>query len=324
MLPGGCARVTRLFNGLRGSLLKRGFAAPSESGLQTRSVQEVATRVACTQLFLSRWGVEAAYADNSSDDRHKTAFEAIIRATEESGVYVNFTEKERKLIEKSLGSWDSEILSANNGRWETFGILLWSLHLYPEIPQYNHYFPRFKLFQSTGIMPAHPQSITEFLRYMSMEGKSRSPPAVQREINIAEAWYWRSRAQALLAIRPIIFPDHSCSSSPPPKIPKQLKDMIQQMPEAIAQASVRAQESQLISKVKDNDFGVDLGGIEEEGTGIVAYKDLPSEQHEQMKMLAEYRMLAFGWLTGRADWDADTNELGYINPISAIWAPSNN
>ncbi|KAK9767102.1 hypothetical protein K7432_003368 [Basidiobolus ranarum] len=209
-------------------------------------------------------------------------------------------------------------------RFNFLGILLWSLHLYPEIPQYNHYFPRFKLFQSTGIMPAHPQSITEFLRYMSMEGKSRSPPAVQREINIAEAWYWRSRAQALLAIRPIIFPDHSCSSSPPPKIPKQLKDMIQQMPEAIAQASVRAQESQLISKVKDNDFGVDLGGIEEEGTGIVAYKDLPSEQHEQMKMLAEYRMLAFGWLTGRADWDADTNELGYINPISAIWAPSNN
>ncbi|ORX91028.1 hypothetical protein K493DRAFT_229051 [Basidiobolus meristosporus CBS 931.73] len=322
MLPGGYARATNLLNGLKNSVLKRGFAAPSEGGLQTRSVQEVATRVACTQLFLSRWGVESAYADNASDERHKTAFEAITRATEETGVYVDFTEKERKLLEAPLGSWDADVLSTYNGKWETFGILLWSLHLYPEIPSYNHYFPRSKLFQSTGIMPAHSQSISEFLRYMTMEGKPRSPPAVHREINIAEAWYWRSRAQALLSIRPIIFPDSCCNSTPPPKIPKQLKDMIEHIPEAIAQASARAHESQLVARVKNDDFGVDLGGIEEEGTGVVAYKDLPPEQHEQMKMLAEYRMLAFGWLTGRADWEADTSELGYINPISAIWAPS--
>ena len=81
-----------------------------------RTPLETAQRTVCTQLLLTRWGIEAAlHSLSTKSDLSKEDFteernriidgnEALTKSFEK--VEELFTEKERELLNKDVGSWD--------------------------------------------------------------------------------------------------------------------------------------------------------------------------------------------------------------------------
>lgn len=151
-------------------------------------------RIAGCILTLTRWGLES---HKGKDPRIFSAHQSLQTTLSHPTIHSYLTQKEHSLHALPLGSWDlHKHIFPIQGKWEYLGILLWSLQLWPWIPAYHLDFPKTQLFQSTRIVPARPESILDFVN--STKESMHPLPAIQQELDRAQAWHWRARAQRIL------------------------------------------------------------------------------------------------------------------------------
>ena len=73
-------------------------------------------------------------------------------------------------------------------------------------------------------------------------------------------------------------------------------------------AADRALEEGLIESKSQGDFAVD---------GI-SYAESSEEKKRELAMIASSRLATLGWLAGKREWGVG-GEVGYLNPINALW-----
>ncbi|KAJ3178135.1 hypothetical protein HDU85_005660 [Gaertneriomyces sp. JEL0708] len=295
----------------------------STPSLFKRSPAETARRIACLQLVLTRWGIEAAQkglgnleAQQSQEQTERIAqgFNALTEAVSQSKIDRSFTASESQIMSKPLGSWSSE-LTTLFPRWESLGILLWSLRIVDGIPRYHTMFPRELLFQATAIVPAFPHTVTDFIEYFTNgEGAKEhhrvSDEELREAVNRAEAWYWRAKAQVVLDLKENLKGDSEEVKTAKSKIPSGLRTVMANLDTALQQASERAVADGLIDEAAEKDFGVDG----------VAYRNLDDHAIRDLSDISEYRLSALSWLAGR-DWDFERGELQFLNQLGSLWQP---
>jgi hypothetical protein len=152
---------------------------------------------------------ESSYSDgnnnNKTEMRMRDAYNALSASL--PTLHDHFTPQEKsRLIDKPLGSWSVVTdLYPVKSRWESLGVLLWTLRIIPEIPAYSTDFDKSLLFQSTAIVPAFPQSILEFIDYFKTLKPGQSSWVAESEfkraVDVAEAWLWRAKAQRVLDLK---------------------------------------------------------------------------------------------------------------------------
>ncbi|TPX53779.1 hypothetical protein PhCBS80983_g06159 [Powellomyces hirtus] len=292
----------------------------SEHPLLKRTPGDIARRVACTQMVLTRWGIEAALTSSQGkgpvDPRIEQSYGALAKAIEESKLSRSFTSVEQELIDKPLGQWSPvDDLASQSMRWESFGTLLWAIKILNSLPKFHVRFSQELLFQSTAIVPAFPTTITSFLQYFdSGEGSKPShivtPDELRSAVNTAEAWYWRARAQIVLDLKESLEGDSEDIKAARKKIPSGLKTIMANLDQALSQASIRASADGYIDEIVGEDFGVDG----------VAYRKLDDHGIRDMSDISEYRLAALSWLCGR-DWEFKRGEVPFIHPLGSLWAP---
>ncbi|KAJ2825744.1 hypothetical protein FBU31_003626 [Coemansia sp. 'formosensis'] len=316
--------------------------------LRLRPAYELALRSSCLQLVLARWGLETAALMGlggeqtaNDDDRKIRAVEAITAAMYESGLDNHATMAEKDMLEKPYRSWEYKDYVYGD-HWESFGVLQWILGRQDTIPAYYSNFDRARLFQSSGIMPADPSTVEKFVGPFKSAQTQHMVGAgqLQREVDVAEAWVWRARAQVLLGLRKEI--DSAERSSPPSSdqdspleatlrakhIPSSLRKMAADIPKTIPLAAKRAHDRGLVESLEGGDFAiaVEIKGDNDAKPTSVPYANLDQQHLDAIRKIAESRFLAFAWSLDKVgEWDIDKmGELVSINPISSIWTPNDN
>eukprot|EP00842_Homolaphlyctis_polyrhiza_P001375 jgi/Hompol1/2238/HPOL_002160-RA len=292
--------------------------AQSTVGLK-RSARDVALRTASTQLLLSRWAIEASSlqdTDPEAKERAQIGFKALSEAIDKSGFVKHMTATEQELQQRPFGGWTPSEVMGLHSRWESFGVLLWTLRIFRDIPQYPDRFPSEQLYKTTAIIPAFPQTIDLFVEYFTSGEGSKENHIVARgefetAINRAEAWYWRSRAQTVLELKLGLQGDSEQVRQARKRIPSGLRNVMDSIERAISQASQRALADGHIAAIIDDDFGV----------GSVGFRNLDDHALRDMDRMTETRLAALAWLAGAADWEFVTGEVQFINPLGSLWSP---
>ncbi|ORZ30126.1 hypothetical protein BCR44DRAFT_115872 [Catenaria anguillulae PL171] len=304
-------------------------------GFRLQPASSVAARAAASHLLLSRWGLEHMLNDATharpdfndairaqTKDKVAEANEALMA----SAHMLTFTPVEKTFLNQPLGSvaeGHAEAMAAMvelEGRWESFGVLLWSLGLIPSAPAHTHRFEMPQLLGATGIVPAKKESIERFL---SQAHTLRPEPQLVAELNKAEAWYWRARAQVLLSLKQAI-DDPSCDTKDNlTKLPKALKDMAKKIDVSILYATSRGLQDGLIDEAVGDDFGIpDAAQAGQGKPGWKRYADGSETEWATMRLIAENRLAAFGWLMAGRDWDVNRDDISFVNHMSSLWQPA--
>ncbi|KAJ3037066.1 hypothetical protein HK097_003626 [Rhizophlyctis rosea] len=247
------------------------------------------------------------------DPRVQQSYEAVSRTLEETPIGKLLTNQERTALSLPLGAWSTS--PQIEPRWESFGTLLWSLGIVSHIPDYHSPYPREILFKATGIIPAHPSTVINFTQHFDSHTTTTTlvpPDSFMHEVNRAEAWYWRSKAQVLVDLQTFLKRDGPDVEQAKKKIPQALQKSLQTLPTALSQASLRAHQDGLIpSRIKD-DFGV----------GDVPYAELGHHDLGLVASIAQDRLAALGWLAGVREWDVGKDEeVPFVNPLGSLWTP---
>ncbi|KAJ2782881.1 hypothetical protein H4R18_002030 [Coemansia javaensis] len=324
--------------------------AALRQGLRLRPAFELAQRAACLQLVLARWGLETAALmglrgeQTANDEERKArAVEAITAALYESGMDDHATPAERAMLEKPYRAWEyGDYVYGDH--WEAMGVLQWLVGRQHKVPPYYSSFDRARLFQSTGIMPADPSTLERFVdSFMAPQMRQHvDEQQLQAEVDAAEAWSWRARAQELLRLRDEIAkadeaqPRAAAAAGEESLlertlrekgIPPALRKMAAEIHVKIPLGVQRAHQRGIVASVEGGDFAIAVE-MKEDGAGqprtaAVPYASLDAGHLDALRKIAESRLLAFSWALGRLDpWDpAKAGELGSINPVSAVWAP---
>ncbi|KAJ2459490.1 hypothetical protein GGF42_001431 [Coemansia sp. RSA 2424] len=311
--------------------------------LKLRPAAELALRSSCLQLVLARWGLETAALMGlrgeqtaNDDDRKVRAVEAITAALYESGLDSHATKIEKDMLEKPYRSWEyTDYVYGDH--WESFGALQWILGRQHAIPAYYSNFDRAQLFQSTGIMPADPSTVERFVDQFQSPQTQPTADALQREVDVAEAWVWRARAQVLLGLRTEIdsakAAPQSDGDSPleatlrDKHVPRSLRKLASDMPKTIPLAAKRAHSRGLVEALEGSDYAIAVelkGGGSNAKPVFVPYANLDQGHLDAIRKIAESRFFAFAWALDRVgSWDIDKiGELVSINPISSVWTPN--
>ncbi|RKO99604.1 hypothetical protein CXG81DRAFT_27652 [Caulochytrium protostelioides] len=324
---------------------RRGMA--TEAPAQVKTAGEIAKRIACTQLLLTRWAVEDFLVNRSSDaqdaegkKRIEDSYNVIQAAVAHPVVAQQFTLLEHRLLKKPLGAWDTEDdLVPVSARWESLGTLLWLLKTLDRFPSPHRAFPRDLLFRTSGIVPAHVDTLTGFTDYFATgagaQGHVQPTHAVQAAANAVEAWWWRAKAQTVLemklAVEDAKHQDAAQYAAFKKSIPSGLVRVMQSIEQAIELAATRSLAEGYIQLVVDKDFGVPADTPADNGAGAaadddappayVAYRAAPAHRLWELEMQSATRLRALGWYRGLTGWD--TGEVKPLNVMNAVWAPAN-
>ncbi|OLY79645.1 hypothetical protein AYI68_g6158 [Smittium mucronatum] len=302
---------------------------------------------------------QAKGSDPENDERRAKAVNAITETALNGGLVDSLTEKEMNMLKKDQGTWEYEDFQYGK-YWESLGILSWLLGRRNEVPQYFSSFDRVKLFQSTGILPGDPNTIDSFINsFMSTQGVfSIKNSILKREIDLAEIWYWRSRMQVLIDLKDQLAksgsnttPDSSSSSNldsqnddvvqqqlENKRIPHSLRRSIKDSQAILEAATKRAIELGLLDQKIDSDFAVIVetdvespqssqnssnGNSNSRVEIPIPYEKLEKKDHDALMDIAEARLMAFAWATGKLDaWDPKKMaNIGSINPLNVLWSP---
>ncbi|KAJ2904447.1 hypothetical protein GGI21_004291 [Coemansia aciculifera] len=186
-------------------------------------------------------------------------------------------------------------------------------------------------------MPADPSTVNVFVSQFKSQQPQHSADTLQREVDIAEAWVWRARAQVLLGLRKDIgsaaISSQTDSDSPleaalrDKHIPSSLRKLATDMPKTIPLAAKRAHAKGLVEALEGGDFAIAVelkGGDSNSKPVYVPYANLDKEHLDAIRKIAESRFLGFAWALEKVgDWDIDRiGELVSINPISSLWTPN--
>ena len=291
-------------------IIKRFNSYATEPLLIKKSPKEVAQRVCCTHLLLTR-----SVLESMDTPENEMANRVLLDSIEKSDVKGWMTSRETELLGKKFKTWDyaTDIYETHN-RWESLGILLWALRILREIPEYGTYFPKQDMFKATAIIPAFPDTITTFVEYFD-KGEGSKPDHFCSEldfknsISIAEAWHWRAKAQLVLDFKKSLEVEGNTDKIS--DAPKELKNVMKHIEQAIQLGTERAIADRLILESKDNDFKV----------GEKAYKSLDDHGLRDVGNISESRLAALGWIAGTHEWEYDRGDLHFINPLGSLWNP---
>ncbi|KAI9220544.1 hypothetical protein BC828DRAFT_383261 [Blastocladiella britannica] len=331
-----------------GSLVTRANASSTiqhavTHALTVRPSAAIANRVASSHLLLSRWGLEHMMADAAARESFDAATREMIRekVTEANRALlaavpiVQLTSVESAVLDTPLGEVPASTLAALEGRWESLGVATWALGLIPTMPAYYTRFDMPQVLSAARISPSHPASIAAFLEAAEMGRVPVRPDAeLTHALNASEAWYWRARAQVLLALKEAV-DDPSCDSADARKLPKALRDMAGRIDVSIQYAATRSLNDNLITKSLNGDFAIPdtssapptpttTAGDSTTKAEVTAWKpySLATEtEWDRMKLISENRLASFGWLLSDRDWDVSRDEVGFVNHMSSIWQP---
>ena len=168
-----------------------------------KTVKQVAQRAVCTQLLLTRWGVEASLytlplkkgieATEMEEERDRiVAMNASLAIAIERVDTDTFTQREKELLEKEVGKWHPTTdIGSVQPRWESLAILLWGLRIFKTLAPYTDNVDEKLLFESTAIIPAFPDTIGTFMEYFdegegSKEGHFITDSEMANQVNVAE------------------------------------------------------------------------------------------------------------------------------------------
>ncbi|KAJ2997199.1 hypothetical protein HDV02_005797 [Globomyces sp. JEL0801] len=288
----------------------------------TSKLVYVALRAACTQLLLTRWALESSHKSlpktETPDSRGIEAFNTLKKTIDATQIHKFMTAREKSLFEKEYGTWDVvEDLIPVESRWESFGMLLWALRIFRDLPDFYSRFPNEDMYKATAIIPAFPHTIDSFIEYFSSgEGVKPDHFVSQKEfgeaINVAEAWYWRSRSQIVMDLKTSLADGSPESEQAKKKLPPGLKNVMENIEQAISLATDRALADKLITKASKNDFAVFDG---------IPYSEMDDHSMRDVAVIAENRLAALGWLTGSHEWEYVRGELTFINPMGSLFSP---
>lgn len=108
-----------------------------------KTPSELASRLVSTHLLLTRWALELQEKEPKKEgeervgETYKTsdAQESLKKCIEHVGGKIAFTPIEsKKILKTGLGEWGSEDLFSLEMRWESLGMLLWSLRILKDVP----------------------------------------------------------------------------------------------------------------------------------------------------------------------------------------------
>ncbi|HOP95253.1 MAG TPA: DUF4272 domain-containing protein [Dictyoglomaceae bacterium] len=143
-------------------------------------------RTLCLAVLLTRAQAEAIYL--SSPDKEilhieNGFFSEVKDLVEEENLLPYFTEKEKNLLNKEMGTWDEEEALLSFSYLESLGVLLWSLSFIESLPPYERGFRLNDVLEFTNTI----RSIDEF------KGRAKLRPykEITKEREKAELWYFR-------------------------------------------------------------------------------------------------------------------------------------
>jgi hypothetical protein len=173
------------------------------------------------------------------------------------------------------------------------------------------------------ILPAFPNTITSFLEYYGNgEMIDSSNDCLKKEINRAEAWFWRSRAQIILDLKTSLGNDRKKIDELPIGLKQGscvLELVMRNIEEAIKVGTIRGVEEGLVESSVDDDFGV--FGKAYKDLGKLSKSCLDDHDIRDLNSIAESRLATLAWLVGRQEWEYEPGELKFINPMGSLWSP---
>ncbi|PVV01349.1 hypothetical protein BB560_004235 [Smittium megazygosporum] len=287
-------------------------------------------------------------------ERTQRAIETITNTARDGGLANTLTTQEMEMLKKEPGTWEYEDLIYGNF-WESLGVLTWLLGRSHEIPPYYSNFNKMEVFNSTGILPGDPKTIDSFVNsFMAVQTNfSVNGDDLKREIDLAEAWYWRARVQSLIDMKHYILENEmkdikDKSDDIPDQIirrymrerhiPLSLKPLVKNIDMILHSATKRGIEMGLLSQINDEDFGIQVELFSAESPSdasehpnikktptLMNYSNLESKDHKALMNIAEGRMMAFAWATQKLDqWSIENmSKVGSVNPLNILWSPEN-
>ncbi|RKP11544.1 hypothetical protein BJ684DRAFT_21879 [Piptocephalis cylindrospora] len=281
-----------------------------------RTAFDVAARALALQFSLARWGLEAAHQDRGMmDDRLAKSLHALQQSTGETDLSDFMTPMERAGITTGIGAWPKERLSQYADAWESFGTLLWLLggQLPPSdvvapgglrLPGVTRGFDRSTVFRATGVLPADPSTVPEFLSQLSqgredMRGEKETEMALQE----AEMWLWRVRAARMETV----------GEQEGANLPSSMRQFLRKLPGAIAAMSERAHQAGWAGPPVGEDFPLECadGSAKAEGNdGLVIqpFREAGRANQEALGGMVIARRRALLWSAGRINEWPDTME----------------
>ncbi|KAI9294599.1 hypothetical protein K502DRAFT_365716 [Neoconidiobolus thromboides FSU 785] len=296
---------------------------------QGRSLTDIKYRTVCLQLFLARWGIEAAIKNGASGDRIESADRGIQNAISACELKEKFSNKEFQYLIKPLGTWSDMELNENSWSWEDFGMLQWTLGIIDKLPEINSNFSKGNLFQNTMIQPNQPESILNFLNQIKFN--PQEDDTITDSLAKMELWHWRSQSQMLLNLKKLkseifneeVTEDDSLEITDFSQLPVGLRKMINDLPKAIEQTTNLAFEKGLLVEKIDNDFGI----IDKEGI-LTSFGKLNEEATDEILKISETRLHTLTYLMGNLEWDDTVSRLGDddrgLNNLPNVWKPEEN
>ncbi|KAJ9065265.1 hypothetical protein DSO57_1021444 [Entomophthora muscae] len=289
-----------------------------------RSAKDIIGRIACLQLILARWGIEAALQSGSPAQRIQASFNGINQTAKIEELQSLLTPKEKSMLLQPLGKWTHADLNDFEERWEEFGVFQWCLGIQNEVPSYFEEFHKSQLFMATGLVPGQPKSFLDFISHSPEKVSPRSQDDIKDQLTQAEVWHWRSQAQTLLALK-----DLNDFSQLPPAV----RRMIEKLPQAISHTASLAHSRGFISEAVEDDFGVHSSAdpslkIENK---MIAYRQLSEHTLNRLSLLAQARYHALAYLGGALqDYDDPISRLtestshgNVLGGLPHLWAPEN-
>lgn len=297
------------------------------------SASRIAGRIASTQLICSKWALENYWRVSR---RQHLEVPAELSQRLQDGAFnvrqcaelddVQLTPIEQHWMNTELGEWSDDTHAVVEPYWESLGTLLWSLHVFAEMPaSIVNGFERKDTFTFTGIEPTRPSSVVNWIRSFDeaemLAKKShrgvRGRDEVHKQFRTASAWYWRSLMHNLQSMteeqRKVAIKDNHS-----------LRRVLKNVDTGISSGALRCLSDGLLTCTLDDDFPVTLK--DNDLASAVAFKDIKdSVIVDSIRKHGQGRMLALRWLeSGKNDlssWDIEhvSGTNGMALGVQSIW-----
>lgn len=242
--------------------------------LNPPSEQIIAYRALCLGALVMRGEFEQVVQkseDSEVVEAHEDLIERLADWLVDEGVSQYLSPNEKRLFEKSAGSWTEQELIDASWRSEALGVILWTLSVLDSLPPYDTVFTQPEVINPLKLLGP----TTEFL----WRARLRPPEEVAKACDIADLWVWRSRIAAMQK-GGLLLPEGWS------------------FPQVIKTIAEKAHESGAISQLAEGDLPI-LGK---------PYTELSEDEYMHVTSIATERQLALDWVIGHAEtWDQVTD-----------------
>ena len=227
-------------------------------------VRTIVYRTHCLGALVQRWEFEQTiqgFDELSIVEIHRGMVADMGNWIDKEGMAPYLLNKERELLDQSIGHWSREAVDSVGWQTEALGIFTWALSLTKTLPAYDCRVSHDDLLMYLRIgKPLQP--ILAKVRLRPIE-------QLQQAGEAAALWRWRAQTSKIL--------------DNPGALPANVN-----LPEFIASTASTACEKGILSKIIDGDFAA-FGR---------PYREASADQTTLLAAIADERARAFQWLLG--------------------------